>query len=232
MPHDERLSVQLLRDLITSKEPDTRTRQRFVDVCSRLARFAGIEANFNGLRGNYSIVTAGRREIPADHVIAEWFEKIPSAAWRWVYGMMATYGIRNHEVFHLDFSKMPVLVVEDDTKTGFHRVYPFYPEWVKEWNLSEVNYPPCTGKNNTDLGKRVSRAFHRYKVPFKPYDLRHAWAVRTISFRLPTTLAARMMGHSVQMHERVYHHWITEDFETQVIERLMQSDRPLPPHPQ
>jgi integrase len=55
----------------------------------------------------------------------------------------------------------------------------------------------------------VAEQFHRYDLPITPYDLRHAWAVRTIHIGLPDTVAARMMGHSVAIHTRTYHHWIT-----------------------
>ena len=47
------------------------------------------------------------------------------------------------------------------------------------------------------------------ELPLNPYDLRHAWAVRTIHIGLPDTVAARMMGHSVTVHTKTYHHWIT-----------------------
>jgi integrase len=138
-------------------------------------------------------------------------------------------GLRNHEIFHLDCSKLPLLIVKDGTKTGYHRVHPFYPEWFDAWNLADVQVPSCTGKNNSALGNRVTHALKRYELPFQPYDLRHAWAVRTIAFKVPTTLAARMMGHSVDVHEKIYQQWITEDFEAQVIQRLMEGDRPLAP---
>jgi integrase len=228
LPPDEPLSVQLLVTAITATKPDTKTRQRFTMVCTSLARFAGLEADFKGLRGNYSSKSVSPRNIPEDRVIAEWREKIPNPLWRRAYGLIATYRLRPHEVFHLDFSKMPVLVVLDDTKTGYHRIYPFYPEWVEQWGLVG-ELPAVTGKDNSALGNRVSSAFNRYKIPFVPYDLRHAWAVRNIAFHMPTTLSARMMAHSVEVHEKVYQRWITEDFEAQVVERLMKGDRPLPP---
>lgn len=228
LPSDALLTVQLLTDAIKATSADTRTRKRFVDACQRLAQFAGLEANFKSLRGNYSSSSV-IRSVPSDEEIAAWRDRIPNPSWRWAYGMMAVYGLRNHELFYLDCSKLPLLVVKDGSKTGFHRCHPFYPEWYEKWELANVQVPQCTGKNNTALGNRVTHAMKRYKIPFHPYDLRHAWAVRTIAFRVPTTLAARMMGHSVEVHERIYQQWITEDFENQVIQKLMQGDRPSPP---
>ena len=67
-------------------------------------------------------------------------------------------------------------------------------------------------KNTTlqNIGKKITDQFSRYKLKIKPYDLRHAWAVRTIFYDLPDTVAARMMGHSVSLHTQTYHHWITK----------------------
>jgi integrase len=153
--------------------------------------------------------------------------QIPNSNWRFVYGIMATYGLRNHEVFFCDYSALEqghteaTVEVLPMTKTGRHEVWPFYPEWVEQFNLREVQLPQV----NTDLtqttlqriGQQVTAQFRRYKLPFSPYDLRHAWAVRTIHFGLPDTVAAQMMGHSVAIHNRTYHRWITRRDQQQAV---------------
>lgn len=144
--------------------------------------------------------------------------------------MMATDGLRNHKLFHLDFSRMPVLLVLDSTKTGFRRVYPLYPEWVSEWDLKSTRCPNCTGKTNSDLGNRVTHAFTRHNIPFAPYDLRHAWAVRSLEFGIPVELAAQQIGHSIDVHCKTYHCWISEEVHQRDYElMLLRSDRPQPP---
>ncbi|NJL45018.1 MAG: site-specific integrase [Leptolyngbyaceae cyanobacterium SM2_3_12] len=163
----------------------------------------------------------------SDQEIVTWYERIPNPAWRYVYGLMATYGLRNHEVFFCDRQFLirgdaeACLTVLETTKTGLHDVWPFYPEWVDRFNLRQGRYPDIT----TDLtrttlqriGQQVSTQFKRYQIPFSPYDLRHAWAVRTIHFGLPDTVAARMMGHSVAIHNRTYHRWITRRDQQQAV---------------
>ena len=139
---------------------------------------------------------------------------------------MATYGLRNHEVFFCDCSALqggdaPVVRVLATSKTGEHQVWPFLPEWVEHFALADLRRPPVT----TDLeqvtlqqvGRRVMEQFRRYEVGFSPYDLRHAWAVRTIHLGLPDTVAARMMGHSVAIHTRTYHHWMTHRDQQQAV---------------
>ena len=51
--------------------------------------------------------------------------------------------------------------------------------------------------------------------------VRHAWAVRTIHVGLPDTVAARMMGHSVTIHTRTYHHWITRRDQQQAVDAAL-----------
>ncbi|KAM3092667.1 site-specific integrase [Phormidesmis sp. 146-35] len=225
LPPDEPITLQLLTSAITGTEADSRTRQRFVDVL-------GLEANFKPLRGNYSPSKVMPRDLPTDETIAQWREGIPNQKWRYAYGLIATYGLRPHEVFHCNLDKFPVLQVGEATKTGQRRIYPFYPEWLELWNLREGTLPTVSGRNNSDLGSRVSHQFKRYEVPFPAYNLRHAWAVRSMEFGLDISLAAQQMGHSVRVHSEIYHAWISEEVHQRAYEALMlRADRPLPPSP-
>ncbi|MCX5928543.1 MAG: tyrosine-type recombinase/integrase, partial [Synechococcus sp. LacPavin_0920_WC12_MAG_50_7] len=127
------------------------------------------------------------------------------------------------ELFFCDFSGFdqdPAAVVRvlPTTKTGEHQVWPFQTNWVEHFNLRQLATDSsllplvATDLRRTTLqqvGRRVAEQFRRYQLPFTPYDLRHAWALRTIHVGLPDTVAARMMGHSVAIHTRTYHHWIT-----------------------
>lgn len=229
LPQDAPLTEALLRQHIEASDPDSRTRRRLVDCFGRLAKFAGLDVDLSGLRGSYSVSSVEVREVPPDEQIAEWWTKIPNEDWRRAYGLMACYGLRNHELFYLDFSKMPVLLVLDGSKTNFRRVWPLFPEWEQEWGLMG-DLPHCTGANNSALGHRVTVAFRRYGVPFKPYDLRHAWAVRSLEFGLPVELAAQQMGHSVDVHCKTYHRWISEEVHQRAYELAMgRADRPRPP---
>ena len=118
------------------------------------------------------------------------------------------------------------------TKTGSHEVWPFYPEWIDRFNLPNLKLPNLT----TDLskttlqriGQNVTVQFRRYGLPFSPYDLRHAWAVRTIHVGLPDTVAARMMGHSVAVHTRTYHQWLTRRDQQQAVDTAMGRHRLRP----
>ena len=172
----------------------------------------------------YGLKRASFRQLPNDEQIEEIWRQIPNQSWKYVFALMATYGLRNHEVFFSDLSALKdnedkIIRVLQTTKTGEHQVWPFHPKWVETFKLYKLGENPnLLPKINTDLkittlqqiGKKITDQFNRYDLKIKPYDLRHAWAVRTIFYDLPDTVAARMMGHSVSLHTQTYHHWITK----------------------
>ncbi|MBW4683480.1 MAG: site-specific integrase [Microcoleus vaginatus WJT46-NPBG5] len=208
------LTAETIKAALLKSPPDSRQRSRACIALGALAKFAGIEIDLKPYRGRYSPYAAiQERELPSDELIEEWYKLIPNPAWQWAYGIMATYGIRNHELFYLDlreFHQSPgILIIQEGGKTGQRKVWPCR-HWWEKWNLGDIRLPQCTGKDNTALGQRVTRAFIRYQVPFRPYDLRHAWAVRTAITGLDISIAAKMMGHSVDVHHKLYHRWIDD----------------------
>jgi integrase len=229
LPVDEALCAEILKQLILRVAPDTRSRQNYVMVANSLAKFANLDIDFSLYSGSYSPRKATPRDLPPDEVIQEVYFKIPNPAWRWVYGAIATYGLRPHEVFYLDLADLPIATINDG-KTDSRRTWACFPEWVEIFQLQNGALPPVTGKTNSDLGERVTKAFKRYKIPFTPYTLRHCWAVRTLEFGLDISLSAQQMGHSVKVHTEIYHHWISDRHHQRAYDLLMQrSDRPKPP---
>lgn len=218
---------------VQATRANSRSRQICCTALSALVEFLHLELPIplKTYWGNYSPSRTQARRLPSDQEIVETFAQIPNPAWQFVYGILATYGLRNHEVFFCDYSTLmqgsaeAVIEVSETTKTGSHAVWPFYPEWVTQFNLQRVNLPSLTTNlSQTTLrriGQQVNCQFRRYQIPFSPYDLRHAWAVRTIHFGLPDTVAARMMGHSVAIHTRTYHRWITHRDQRQAVEAAL-----------
>ena len=54
----------------------------------------------------YGLNKAGFRDLPKDELIEQLWETIPNKSWKFVFGLMATYGLRNHEVFFCDLSSL------------------------------------------------------------------------------------------------------------------------------
>jgi integrase len=231
--HPQLTLTEAIYKTIQSTPLHSRSRQTCCTALHALATFLNLELpiDLKSLWGRYSPSQTQQRELPSDELIVRAFHQIPNSAWQFVYGVMATYGLRNHEVFFCDYSHLRQSISEatvqvlGTTKTGNHEVWPFYPEWVEEFNLRSLELPNL----NTDLsqttlqriGQRVTSQFRRYGIPFSPYDLRHAWAVRTIHFGLPDSVAARMMGHSVAVHTRTYHRWIARRDQQQAVEAAL-----------
>jgi integrase len=231
------LDGALLTTVLESYPVASRSRQQCALVLGALAQHLALPlpADWQELGRGYGLHAARFRPLPSDAQILQVLDRIPNPQWRLVYGLMATYGLRNHEVFFCDVSALGpggdrVVRVLPTSKTGEHQVWPFQPEWVEHFALERLALerralPSIT----TDLrvtslrtvGQRVSEQFRRYDLPLTPYDLRHAWAVRTIHIGLPDTVAARMMGHSVGIHNRTYHHWITRRDQQQAVDAAL-----------
>lgn len=236
-PANAHVDAGLLMAVLESYPMASRSRQQCALVLGALAQHLALPLppDWQEMGRGYGLHLARFRPLPSDARILEVLDQIPNPQWRLVYGLMATYGLRNHEVFFTDVSALgpggdKVVRVLPTSKTGEHQVWPFQPEWVERFELERLArdrqaLPSVT----TDLrvtslrtvGQRVSEQFRRYNLPLTPYDLRHAWAVRTIHIGLPDTVAARMMGHSVGIHNRTYHHWITRRDQQQAVDAAL-----------
>ena len=217
---------EIFINTLKSYEKGSRSRKQCGSSLSVFASFIKhqLPSNWNLLSKGYGLKKASFRDLPNDDFIKELWSKIPNKSWQYVFALMATYGLRNHEVFFSDLSSLKkggdnIIRVLNTTKTGEHQVWPFHPNWVESFDLYKLgedhsllpninlNLQETTLQN---IGKRITDQFKRYQLKIKPYDLRHAYAVRTIFYDLPDTVAARMMGHSVNLHTVTYHHWITK----------------------
>jgi len=208
--------------------PNSRARKACVRCLKELGRYAGLEIDWTGLAGNYRPEAFDPNELPTDEVIERNWEQIASPMVRWVYGVSATYGIRPHEVYHLDCSRLggdDVLVVLRG-KTGRRVVYPCKAEWVEAFRLWEVHAPTAReGTPNKRLGERTSKAFKRWDVPHIPYALRHAYAIRLARVGVPVAIAAKWMGHSVSVHTQTYHGAMSEREYQEVWERVVKGSQ-------
>jgi integrase len=233
--------VEAIYATVRATDDHSRSRQLCCTTLGAFADFLKVELpiDLKTFWGRYGVSQTQARELPSDELIVSTWATIPNPSWQFVYAVMATYGLRNHEVFFCDFSALlqgnseATIRVLNTTKTGTHDVWPFYPEWVESFNLRSLQLPTIqTDLSQTTLqriGQRVTSQFRRYDLPFSPYNLRHAWAVRTIHFGLPDTVAARMMGHSVAVHNRTYHQWLTHRDQQQAVETALSRSRLVAP---
>ncbi|MDF2387665.1 site-specific integrase [Nostoc ellipsosporum NOK] len=160
--------------------------------------------------------------------------------WRWAYGMLAVFGLRPRELFtnpDIDWWLSQENVdltwkVHKDCKTGERQALPLYKQWILEFDLRNPKYlemlaTAISKKDNsnhaeiTALTQRVSWWFRKIGLDFKPYDLRHAWAIRAHILGIPIKAAADNLGHSVQVHTQTYQRWFSLDMRKLAINQAL-----------
>lgn len=202
LPLEEELTPRLLRQVAATYKPNSKSRLRACVVYAALAKEAGMSVDFSDLKGSYSPKEVDTRRLPSDEEIVANRNLLPRPEWQWVYTVMATYGLRNHEVFYVDWSTMDGdgIVYLSEGKTGGRLLYPMPPKGLV---LEMPPMLPCvTGKTHKDYGDRVSHYFRRYGI--RPYDLRHCYARRMFEQGFNADFVAKAMGHSLSVHMSVY----------------------------
>lgn len=214
LPQDEPLTREILVATAIQTEANTWTRQRTCQKFEQLAKLAGVPCDLKKYHGNYSSNSQVIKQLPTEEEIIANREKITNPSWLWVFGAIACYGLRPHEALFCEVEQTePHRCKILDGKTGTRLAYPLPVEWVKDWQLWEMNKPSIKtdGRTLKDVGGVVYKALKRYGVTFAPYDLRHAWAVRAaLKYKIPTSVAAKWMGHSVTVHLKEYQRHITD----------------------
>lgn len=239
LPQAELLTLELMRRILTTRsEAESRSREIFCMAYRRLAEFmqrqGAIDADeFESFRlevlelsRGYEPKPVNPEDLPTEAQIVELWHGIKQPGWKWVYGMLATYGLRPHEIFNLDVErfnrKTEALRVFDTTKTGQRLAYPCPSAWRERFELWDVQLPDIQteGKSNKDLGRKISQEFREQKIWHDPYDLRHAWCIRTALLGVPDGVAARWAGHSVAVRTKIYLQAISESQHQGVFERM------------
>lgn len=224
------LTETAIINAVQKTPPNSRSRQVCCQKMKRLAKFAGIEVDLKDFRGGYS-PSEVEREIPDDDAIAQAIDKAIAKAkaqkrkidrerqlqWCWVAGMMATYGLRNHECWFATLHRKEqkgrsvwLCSVEDGKTGGRLDIPPLNPEWCDRWKLYEGSSPNITVRTNREYGERCATAFKRIKLGVAGYSFRHGWAIRaTIQYGFPTAVVAKWLGHDPSVFLSIYQKHIT-----------------------
>ncbi len=240
LPKTEVLSDEIVLEAITDVDATRAKRQKLCLWTRRLLEFAELdtELNFSELSGEYEIPPLKEGELPTEKEILEVYYTIPDPEWQNAYGLQATFGLRNHEVLLVDPSTIQgdngayYIEVPENTKTGYRLAYALYPEYVEKFNLRAAKLPQVNteGKTLQEIGQEVTKAYRRLKMPFNPYILRHAWAIRAISFGLITGVAAKFMGHNETVHKVHYWRYLDKARTMLIFQSILDNpNRPKPP---
>jgi integrase len=247
LPQDVPISNSALSTAFEKTKPNSSSRFYLAWQLKKFCEFCGIE----GAKIIDSYATPKPhptiRKVPTDEEIIQGFQQIGTPLspytskdhltlpeqWQWAYGMLATYGLRPHELFAVDLDAFmnsantfhlvilnPSLT--DGTKTGERNcgIPPLYPHWVELFDLKNIKSPYNEGTLSNKTAKLQIR-FRNTQLNFKPYDLRHAYAIRGHRLRVPIKTMADYMGHTVQEHTKTYQRWMSEDANLEIYQEVV-----------
>lgn len=158
LPQGKPLRAEFLIDVCLNTPEDSATRSRCCLRLQALADYAGVEVDLLKYKGVYGRGKQKPRDLPSDELIQEWCagELIPNKKWRKVLGIMATYGLRPHEVFLGEIREDDQFSVREG-KTGPRLAKPFYPEWIQLFQIRDGELPNidvARARTAGNLGKK------------------------------------------------------------------------------
>lgn len=229
LPQDAEPTEELLYCWILEQDPKNSTsRKKYITVARAIAEAAGLSTNkISKLSGEQTHKAINPRDLPEDHQIEIMWKHINAndPEWAWIYGMLATYGLRPHEIFRLDLSSFPDIRVLPETKTGERLVPPLYPDWVDKFFLDDTVRIPSNLKWNPEdpnwkLGRKIGNKFTKYHYG-DPYNLRHCYARRCLEVGLSSDISCKLMGHSRDIHEQRYRAFIKGSLYVDLAKRII-----------
>ena len=200
------VSEQLLVEVVKSMPKDSAARRDQGNALAKVAKFLKMDSEpiYEAARG-YSVGQMQKRDLPSDALIESIYKKIRAPQWRWMYAMLATYGLRDHEIVECQITEDGNCEISPNTKRGHRFAWPCNARWVEKFNLREIHRPH---QSKLEVAKAANTYLKvRGPMPFYLYDLRHAYAIRLWKKEVPVSVASRLMGHSESTHRRHYQQW-------------------------
>jgi integrase len=258
--YDLPLSEEIITQAVKQTESGSANRFSLIKTLSTFCTCFKFEYNFKGLSNGYK---PKDRILPEDDAIECAYKLIQNnrfsqnekyvkraESWGWILMILATYGLRPHELFAINYDKSfkePYYSIEldgtitDGTKTGDRKIYPIPLEWVKKYQLYNIRnqvlleYKGEIINFTIFLGLRIRQKKDDFKndkdlmqcLNIKAYDLRHRYAIRGHELGNPVEAMSRWMGHSVTMHVKKYHKYLKDDTDRKVFEAALHRSEEL-----
>ncbi|MEH2176182.1 tyrosine-type recombinase/integrase [Nostoc sp.] len=231
------LSKEDIDKAIYSTEAGSSTRNRTVVALKVFLGCFKFEYEFaTGITAGYK---PEKRILPTDAEIIDAWHKIQvegkccqyeyrgnGESWGWIFAVIATYGLRPHEVLAIDYEKsfqppyFPVYINEritEGTKTGSRVVYPLPYKWVEYFDIANPKTKYIDDSRElfqTKIRTFADRFGERLKtkgINFRAYDLRHRYAIRGRELGLDSHELAKWMGHTLDEHTQTYQKYWTDN---------------------
>ena len=230
------LTKETLDKAIKSTDAGTSMRRQVVKALSVFCRTLKIEYDFKGLANGYE---PSRRDLPRDEEIEKAWDAVKieeyfnnkrfagnGECWGWMFAVIATYGLRCHELLAIDYEKSfkpphyPLYIDGHEiggTKTGPRIVFPIPIEWVEKFDIANPKLmflekrKEFFHKNPRELANCVGERLRLKKTGFPAYHMRHRYAVRGHELGFHIDDMARWMGHTVNEHTKTYQKYLGEE---------------------
>jgi len=218
LPQHATLTLALMLSVADATPAGSRTRLEACKVFKRLGRLAKLDGveQLDELRTSYS---PQKRRIPEDGELLKLLEQLPANHhWSWPTWALVTFGCRPAEVFSLKpdaDGTAQVLSVKQKKMRPVERTALALPvgdvEEPKDNRSWRYDSP---AEYDSFEAKRLTGAWGKWLGArtggIQLYDLRHAWALRSIRRNINPSLAAETMGHSLEVHNTTYHRWLSK----------------------
>lgn len=221
-----KFDIETIRMLMDVYEEGTDKKFRAKECLSVITAMFGIKYDFKGIGKRPK---SAARQLPTDDEIVSAHLKLASpkhvsaitaAYYQWVFAVLATYGLRPQEIAAIDANKSFRRDTDnwifldgnlcEGIKTGNRLVPPLLSDWVDLFDLSNIPQSPFTCKGDTQRRANMIADYFRSKnIGLRPYDLRHAYAIRSRRY-MGLLDAANAMGHDVSTHTKIYQRWISD----------------------
>jgi integrase len=238
------LSKEVIDKAIYSLKAGTASRTKSVDFLKVFLKCFKFDYQFR--KGITSSYEPKHRSLPTDEEIIEAWHKIKvegkcysvefrgnAESWGWIFAVIATYGLRSHEVLAIDYKRsfkppyFPLYIDEKitgGTKTGSRIVLPLPLEWVELFDIAnpKTQYIEETERDfKTKIRLFADSVGERIKnkgIIFRAYDMRHRYAIRGRELGFEIDILAKWMGHTVKKHTEIYQKYMTNDSHTLIYE--------------
>ncbi|NJK64838.1 MAG: hypothetical protein HC921_20970 [Synechococcaceae cyanobacterium SM2_3_1] len=213
-----KLTEHTAKECLFRTKPDSRNRVRYYTALTKLMKYAKTPYDIDSwkeLRGNYGKSDPAPRDLLSDEEIIKIWGDIDDVFTAYCWGFLATYGLRTHELWHLNTNPLLegenyVLVGKQTKSKKPRKAYPLPQEWIELFELRiEWGLKAPAGLQNRLLGARISKRFAWRDLP-TPYTLRHCYRVRGLRARLDPVVSSRSMGHSVEVGQGHYTRWVQD----------------------
>ena len=240
---EENITVDVMIEVIEKHRVGSRSRLEACKVYKRVAKLNRLD-NYEDI-DKYRVKAEPVRE-KNPFTVEELYDVLHMVRWQkamrsdaeswqgWCITAAALYGCRPSETFSVapkgSGQSAEIVTLKTNTRP-LRSSLSLHAKWFEEFEILDKPKLPYTFNSKSydpNICKSYTAQLRLWFQKFYPdhdlYDLRHSWAIHSIKrLKGNAPLAAKMMGHSLNVHSNIYHHWIQQEQVEQFAADLLNS---------